>query len=171
MSTILSVKPVLEELPFYIIRDSVAYLQERAEEQQLLNDSISPIEPEQVEEFDSQFLRDFEDDFSHLKNEREEVKLERIKRYRKVVDMLKDIYNGECQICGFAFMKNNDRNYSEAHHLDPLSLGGSQDEDNVVILCANHHRMLHYGKNVSIGDRIDNSRIVKVNDKELIIKY
>lgn len=143
---------VIEYLPFYRVIDGVPYLKEK-------------------EEIDTQLIKDFEEDFPHFKDEIEDVKLKRIKRYKKIVDILKEAYKGKCQICGFTFVKSNDDNYSEAHHLNPLAQGGSQDEENVVVLCANHHRMLHYGKNIKVGEKVGNSRFVIINTVKLEIKY
>jgi hypothetical protein len=44
-----------------------------------------------------------------------------------------------------SFVKENGRKYSEAHHVIPLSENGSDETDNIMCLCANHHRQMHYG--------------------------
>lgn len=146
--------PVIEFLPLYIIKDGFAYMQQHAEEK-----------------IDKQFLLDFEEDFPHLINELEEVKLKRIKRYKKIVDILKEAYNGKCQICGMTFEKDEGKNYSEGHHLNPLAKGGTQEKDNVIIICATHHRMFHYAKEVVIYDRIGNIKPIVINGNELSIRY
>lgn len=50
----------------------------------------------------------------------------------------------ECQICGFQFMKKDGKPYAEVHHVIPSSEGGDDDQENFLVLCANHHRELHY---------------------------
>ncbi len=72
--------------------------------------------------------------------------------------------------CGFTFSKKNGGFYSEAHHLTLLSQEGSQDENNVVILCPNHHRMLHYAQ-VEIQDKDNNKLHVKINGENYFIIY
>ncbi|MER0405891.1 winged helix-turn-helix domain-containing protein [Vibrio vulnificus] len=106
-----------------------------------------------------------------LENETVEVKRKQIKRYQGIVKKLKAKYQNKCQIksCQFSFVKSNGEHYSEAHHLKPLSEGGGQHEENVVILCANHHRMLHYA-DVVIGELERDERIIEINGiKELVV--
>jgi len=111
-------------------------------------------------------------DDEFLANESTEVKINRIKRYQKVIKKLKTKYQNRCQIegCNFTFEKENGEYYSEGHHLEPLSQGGSQTEDNVVILCPNHHRMFHYA-DIEIMGKQGNRRKVMINGKVHYIKY
>lgn len=44
-----------------------------------------------------------------------------------------DLYGERCQICGYAISV-------DVHHLVPRSKGGSDDLENLVVLCPNHHR-------------------------------
>lgn len=56
--------------------------------------------------------------------------------------------NGKCEFCGEpGFVASNGEIYLETHHVQPLGEGGSDTEDNVVGLCANHHREAHLGEN------------------------
>ncbi|EAW38405.1 winged helix-turn-helix domain-containing protein [Lyngbya sp. PCC 8106] len=105
-------------------------------------------------------------------SETEEIQIKRVKRYQKITDQLKTKYKGCCQIkdCGFTFIQKNGDNYAEAHHLVPLSEGGSQDASNVVILCPNHHRMFHYAV-VSIGKLAREKRSVIINGVETYLIY
>lgn len=106
-----------------------------------------------------------------LENETVEVKRKQIKRYQGIVKKLKTRYKNKCQIksCQFSFVKSNGEDYSEAHHLKPLSEGGGQSEENVVILCANHHRMFHYAK-VIVGELEHDERAIEINGiKELVV--
>jgi len=99
-----------------------------------------------------------------MPNETQELFVRRIKRYKKIVDDLKEEYNARCQIenCGFTFVKSNGENYAEGHHLVPLAKGGDQDKKNLVILCANHHRMFHYA-DIQIRKAETNKREVIIN--------
>lgn len=73
-------------------------------------------------------------------------------------DRLKRVNGFACQICdalGFdhsSFIKANGERYAEAHHATPVSEQevGSLAASNIMILCANHHRQMHYG-NVKIS--------------------
>lgn len=51
-----------------------------------------------------------------------------------------------CQLCGFVFRKANGADYAECHHLVPLSEGGPDTEDNLLVLCPNHHKMIHFAR-------------------------
>lgn len=42
----------------------------------------------------------------------------------------------ECVICGF-------KDFLQIHHIIPLSKDGDHCEENVVMLCLNHHKMIH----------------------------
>jgi predicted restriction endonuclease len=48
-----------------------------------------------------------------------------------------------CQVCGFTFRTKDGTDYAEAHHIRPVSAGGPDHADNILVLCPNHHRQLH----------------------------
>jgi hypothetical protein len=60
---------------------------------------------------------------------------------------------GRCQICEalglgpVAFVKPDGTPYSEAHHVFPVGrlIKGSLASANIMVLCPNHHREIHYG--------------------------
>ena len=117
------------------------------------------------DEPDTELKNDLVEDFPEIDNESEEIVVCRIKRYRKIVESLKVRYHNRCQICGFTFEKANGSGYSEAHHIVRLADNGSQDERNVVILCANHHRMLHYARQVVYHEDAGILKGVTINAK------
>lgn len=51
-----------------------------------------------------------------------------------------------CQLCGHTFKKANGLFYAECHHVIPIHAGGPDEEDNLLVVCANHHRQLHFAK-------------------------
>jgi 5-methylcytosine-specific restriction enzyme A len=54
--------------------------------------------------------------------------------------------NGRCEWCGeYGFATDDGAVFLETHHVLPLSEGGRDRADNVVALCANHHREAHFG--------------------------
>ncbi|MBW9173375.1 EVE domain-containing protein [Clostridium estertheticum] len=112
------------------------------------------------------------EDDDTIGNESIEMKISRIKRNQEIVCKIKKKYKNKCQIegCNFTFKKKNGECYSEAHHLELLSKGGSQVESNVVILCPNHHRMVHYA-DIKIFDLIGFNRNVVINEEDYCIKY
>ncbi len=75
----------------------------------------------------------------------------------------KRINGYRCQVCAalgheaIGFRKPDGKPYVEAHHVMPVSRRevGSLALSNVMTVCANHHRQLHYGEvAVAIGDQI-----------------
>lgn len=56
-------------------------------------------------------------------------------------------YKCEVPVCDNApFLSSDGNPYCEVHHLTWLSAGGPDTPENVVCVCANHHRELHFGK-------------------------
>jgi hypothetical protein len=54
--------------------------------------------------------------------------------------------NGKCEFCGqVGFATPSGAMYLETHHIHPLCEGGPDSDDNVIALCANHHREAHWG--------------------------
>lgn len=62
--------------------------------------------------------------------------------YAKITE-LKKIYMGRCQICGKAPNDANGEDITEAHHIEPFCKNCNNDFSNIIILCPNHHRVLH----------------------------
>lgn len=67
-------------------------------------------------------------------------------RNRHVSEYAKCRAKGYCQLCGnrAPFYDKNERPYLEAHHIIRLADGGSDSINNVVALCPNCHRKMHY---------------------------
>jgi predicted HNH restriction endonuclease len=67
--------------------------------------------------------------------------------------LVKQATGFKCQLCEalglnpVGFLKENGEPYVEAHHVMPISKKevGSLAASNVMTLCANHHRQIHYG--------------------------
>jgi len=133
----------------------------------------SPIRTSNNDCLDEQIERDFIDDIDPTISISKDILVKRVKRYQRIVKETKQKYNFTCQICGETFLMDNGEKYCEAHHITFLSLDGSQDEQNIIILCANHHRMFHYAQGqVDISDLLDNKRTVRIETQvyEVIFK-
>jgi hypothetical protein len=89
-----------------------------------------------------------------------------IARPNAITDYLKQIQNYICQICGeLGFMQSNGKRYIETHHIIELhrSIPGSYCSDNIIVVCANCHRKLHYAPVDYVF--VDERQIVlKIND-------
>lgn len=113
----------------------------------------------------------FEDlNLEKLLQEQTEKVVKLFKRNLTLAKSLKELYEGKCQICGFTFKKENGENYSECHHLIPLGENGSDSLDNIIIVCANCHRMLHYAR-IEFRNIEENTRVFLINNEESTITY
>lgn len=61
----------------------------------------------------------------------------------KIVDELKNLYKYKCQICGYSFVDHYGIDLAEAHHIEPFSKTHNNNASNIIILCPNHHRIIH----------------------------
>ena len=74
--------------------------------------------------------------------------LEAYPRSREVRDAVLKAARGRCEYCGVEGFRTPDGSvYLESHHIIPLCEQGPDVVDNVVALCANHHREAHFGSN------------------------
>lgn len=62
---------------------------------------------------------------------------------QSIVTQLKNLYRGSCQICGFNPALDFGVNICEAHHISFFSETQNNDASNIIILCPNHHRLIH----------------------------
>ena len=100
--------------------------------------------------------------FNERYNNSEPYKRKRLSEYiarpNAITDYLKKVRNFTCQICGQrGFTQRNGSRYIEAHHIIELHnlVPGSLCSDNIVIVCANCHRKLHYAYIVYNPDSTD----------------
>lgn len=62
-------------------------------------------------------------------------------------------FEGKCAICGWqaspCLIKTGKTIHwsygNEIHHIKPVADGGTNDHDNMILLCPNHHKMAHMG--------------------------
>lgn len=98
--------------------------------------------------------------------DRTDVTVSRIIRNTKLVKQLKRLYDHHCQVCGMQLQKGIDEPYAEGHHLQPLGASppGPDVEENILILCPNHHADFDYGM---IRVDLDSKRIKHTYDTEI----
>jgi hypothetical protein len=58
-------------------------------------------------------------------------------------ESLKSVYDHRCQICGMNFKIKYDEPFSETHHIHSLGEGGLGISKNIIVICPNHHRIIH----------------------------
>lgn len=69
---------------------------------------------------------------------------------RGIVASLKKLYQYRCQICGCSTFEFG-VSIVEAHHILTFADSQNNDSDNIIILCPNHHRLIH--QSASVFDR------------------
>ena len=62
---------------------------------------------------------------------------------RKIPEGLKKLYNYRCQICGATATVMYGVDVSEAHHIDYFTKSLNNNPNNIVVLCPDHHRIIH----------------------------
>lgn len=62
---------------------------------------------------------------------------------REIGEALKRLYKNQCQICKYGFLDRYGVALSEAHHIDPFVKSLNNNAENILILCPNHHRVIH----------------------------
>ena len=79
--------------------------------------------------------------------ERVETTRSRVIRNTRLATELKERYSHTCQVCGVRRRRRVDEGYAEAHHLKPLGRphDGPDAEENIVVLCPDHHADFDYG--------------------------
>ena len=115
------------------------------------------------EEFQQDFLLELldEDDLENIlnfKDTRASIKLrtrdQRVRVYNtSIIKQLKRLYGGCCQLCGKNAFDEFNVDISEAHHIAHFSDSQNNDSSNIIILCPNHHRLMH-----KLNPRFDSER-------------
>lgn len=63
---------------------------------------------------------------------------------RKIGTNLKKIYSYRCQVCGESIgVEYGNNRIVDAHHIQPFTKFQNNNYNNIMILCPNHHRIIH----------------------------
>ncbi len=82
-------------------------------------------------------------------------KLAKIRKLNRAIgDNLKILYEYRCQICGDNFGKTYDVHIVESHHINPFVTSMNNDASNQIIICPNHHKVIHMAEPVFDRNRI-----------------
>lgn len=135
---------------------------------------FSNIEPEKTEDYEQ--IKKLE---LKYQNASPEVKYKISKTIERgaISKEFKKINNYKCQVCDalgknqHSFYKKNGNPYVEVHHIMPVSnlTEGSLGIVNLITVCANHHRELHYG-NVEIIENTSSLLILSINEEIIQIE-
>lgn len=96
-----------------------------------------------INEDDFEFRSNYKmfDDSARIVTKEHVIKVRRLDR--AIGESLKLFYNYKCQICGDNFSNKYNCLISEAHHIDFFVSSLNNDANNIIVLCPNHHRVIH----------------------------
>ena len=87
-----------------------------------------------------------------------------------IIRQLKKLYRGQCQLCGNRPFEDDDTDITEVHHINPFSDSFNNDSSNLIVLCPNHHRLIH-----KKGLGFDRERLIFFSDDnqqiEVLLNY
>ena len=66
----------------------------------------------------------------------------------RIPNSLKKLYECRCQICGARTIEMYNVDISEAHHIEHFSKTANNNASNILIVCPDHHRIIHKAKPV-----------------------
>lgn len=90
---------------------------------------------------ETEFDYDILDNESGMKLRTQVVKVRKLNR--KIGDNLKLLYGYRCQICGRIIGEQYGSHIVEAHHIDYFVNSLNNDANNQMIVCPNHHSIIH----------------------------
>ena len=109
-----------------------------AEDMQVLRDTLSGHSERILE---AEFNFDTIDDTAGLREKEQIVKIRKLNK--KIGDNLKRLYGYHCQICGKMIGEPYGARVAEAHHIDYFVKSLNNDASNQIIVCPNHHSIIH----------------------------
>ena len=78
------------------------------------------------------------------------------RKYNKnIIKQLKELYQYSCQICLFQSVSIYGKAIAEAHHINHFIESHNNNSDNIIILCPNHHRIMHVLKPIFNRERLE----------------
>lgn len=90
---------------------------------------------------EAEFNFDTTDDTAGLNVKEQIVKIRKLNK--KIGDNLKMLYGYRCQICGRLIGEEYGSHVVEAHHIDYFVKSLNNDASNQIIVCPNHHSIIH----------------------------
>ena len=91
--------------------------------------------------FELDYSVDIKDDTSTIIEVQRTSKIRKLNR--KIGEYLKELYGYRCQICSRLIGEEYGSHIAEAHHIDYFVKSLNNNADNQMIVCPNHHRIIH----------------------------
>jgi predicted HNH restriction endonuclease len=74
----------------------------------------------------------------------EKTKTTKIRKLDKTIgDNLKRLYDYKCQICGLFIGETYNATVIHTHHIEYFSVSLNNNADNIMVICPNHHGIIH----------------------------
>lgn len=99
------------------------------------------MEGQQERVMEAEFNYDVEDSAAGVLDTARIVKIRKLNR--RIGDNLKLLYGYRCQICGHMIGEEYGSHIVEAHHIDYFVSSLNNDANNQMIVCPNHHSIIH----------------------------
>ncbi len=103
--------------------------------------------------YEAEFNYEMADTRATIVETEKTVKIRRLNK--KIGDGLKGLYNYRCQICGQAIGEQYGSHVVEAHHIQYFVHSLNNDAKNQLIVCPNHHRIIHKRDPIWNGKRLE----------------
>jgi len=84
------------------------------------------------------------DDSSGLIEKNKAVKIRKLDK--AISSSLKRLYGNRCQVCGELIGRRYSATVIHSHHIEPFSLTLNNNPENIMIICPNHHGVVHIAK-------------------------
>lgn len=127
-----------EYLAIYITDDPFVFITEAVTIQEL-SDAAQLVYS--YPELELETLLEMADEFAGIVRE---ARFQNIRRLdREIGNSLKIHYKYRCQICGQDIGRQYDVNVAHSHHIDPFSTSLNNNSNNIMIVCPNHHNVIH----------------------------
>lgn len=95
----------------------------------------------QMTEEEIEILFNAEDDTAGFLYKEELARVRKLNKH--IIDTLKKMYKGKCQLCGGKVREQYGKEIVEAHHIEYFSKTQNNDSSNIIILCPNCHALIH----------------------------
>ncbi len=124
----------------YTTEDDDSYILETivSEEVEILKEAVHE-KPEQIVEAEINY--DGKDEGAGIQVNQRLVKIRKLNRL--IGENLKLLYGYRCQICGQLIGEEFGSHIVEAHHIDYFVNSLNNDASNQMIVCPNHHSIIH----------------------------
>lgn len=130
----------------------------------------------QIDESDAQEIVERNTEYNSSKTPEEKERVVKQVERGTTGDKVKKLNGYKCQVCEamglnpFGFLKPDKTPYIESHHVIPVSTreAGVLSVQNIITVCANHHRQMHYG-DVELLDMTDNKFVFRIDDMQISV--